>query len=63
MTRTYKTDNMDYAKIVSDTVDSLASEETFRFMFHRNPDGSPLPSVDEIRRIVELCRAILFPGF
>ena len=54
---------MDYAKIVSDTVDSLASEETFRFMFHRNPDGSPLPSVDEIHRIVDLCRAILFPGF
>lgn len=54
---------MDYSKIVSDTVDQLAQEESYRFMFHHNPDGSPLPSMDAIRRIIDLCRAILFPGF
>lgn len=54
---------MDYAKIVADTVDTLAKEESYQFMFHKSRSGAQVPSVDTIRQIVELCRAVLFPGF
>lgn len=54
---------MDYAKIVSDTVDRLADEDSYQFMFHKTHSGAPVPSVDEIKRIITLCRNILFPGF
>ena len=32
-------------------------------LFHEHRDGVPLPSGPALQEIVDLCRAILFPGF
>lgn len=32
-------------------------------MFHEHRDGAPLPSGPALQEIIDLCRAILFPGF
>lgn len=52
-----------YSKIISKTVEELACERSYRFLFHKHRDGGPLPSMEELRRITDLCRAIVFPGY
>lgn len=49
---------MDFKK----TVDSLSSIE-HNLMSHYGKDAVPYPSGDELKEIVELTRAVLFPGF
>ncbi len=39
-----------------------APEPTDTLLFHR-ADGHPLPSLNTLKEIVNLCRAILFPGY
>lgn len=52
-----------YSKVISNTVEELARERSYRFLFHKHRDGGPLPSMEELRRITDLCRAIVFPGY
>lgn len=52
-----------YSKIISKTVEELACERSYRFLFHKHRDGGPLPSMEGLRRITDLCRAIVFPGY
>lgn len=52
-----------YSKVISKTVEELACEHSYRFLFHKHRDGGPLPSMEELRRITDLCRAIVFPGY
>ncbi len=44
-------------------MEELACERSYRFLFHKHRDGGPLPSMEELRRITDLCRAIVFPGY
>lgn len=49
---------MDFNK----TVDTLSNIENSELL-HYGIEGIPFPSVSELRQIVEVCRATLFPGF
>ena len=49
--------------IISDTVDSLASEKSLEQLFHKVRDNVPLPSNDALNQIITLAREILFPGY
>ena len=45
------------------TIAALSDGNTMGGMFHEHRDGIPLPSGPALQEIVDLCRAILFPGF
>ena len=51
----------------TDTLTQVASElsdsKSYQGLFHQHKDGEPLPSGKKLRQIVELARAILFPGY
>lgn len=44
-------------------IGELSDVSSMRGMFHEHRDGAPLPSGRALGEIVDLCRAILFPGF
>lgn len=45
------------------TIAALSDGNTMGGMFHEHRDGIPLPSGPALQEIVDLCRAIIFPGF
>ena len=49
--------------VLTRAVDELSASESLRGLFHEHRDGDPLPSAKQLEEIVELTRAILFPGF
>ena len=53
----------DYTPILNQAVNELSEPESYEGLFHQYKDGEPLPSAQSLRRIVELTREILFPGY
>lgn len=53
----------DYTHVLTQAVDELSDNQSFKGLFHQHKDGDPLPSGKSLYRIVELARAILFPGY
>ncbi|EJW93760.1 serine O-acetyltransferase [gut metagenome] len=53
----------DYTRLLTQTVDKLSESESYAGLFHQHREGDPLPSAQALFRIVELTRAILFPGY
>lgn len=51
------------SNILSRTVDKLSEESSYRLLFRRYRDREALPSGEVLKEIVDLCRAILFPGY
>lgn len=45
------------------TVDKLSAPDSLKGICHQHRDGNPLPSAKVLEEIVELSRAILFPGY
>ena len=45
------------------TVSRLSEPDAMYGLFYEMGDGNPLPSAPALAEIVDLCRAILFPGF
>jgi serine O-acetyltransferase len=41
----------------------LSEQESLKGLFHQHRDGNPLPSGKALEEIIDLSRAILFPGF
>ena len=58
MNKTYRHEDK-----LKQTVAQLADEASLCNMCHMRWSGEPLPSQATIKKIVDLCRAILFPGF
>lgn len=56
-------DNIQHNNTIQETVLKLSTLQQNGAMSHSNKDGDPNPSREELKEIVELCRAILFPGF
>lgn len=54
---------IDYTHILTKAVDELSDSQSYRGLFHQHREGDPLPSGKSLERIVELSRAILFPGY
>ena len=52
-----------HSNILSETVEKLSEESSYRQLFHQYKDQEALPSGEILREVVELCRAILFPGY
>ncbi len=52
-----------FSNLLTQTVDKLSERESLKGLFHQHKDGNPLPSSKALEEIVELTRAIIFPGF
>lgn len=50
-------------RLIANTVAELSDSGSLHGLFHEHHDGDLLPSSAVLTDIVELCRAILFPGF
>ena len=51
------------ANSLRQTVEALSDEASYGRLFHSSRDEEALPSSENLKRIIDLCRAILFPGF
>lgn len=49
--------------VMSATVVRLSAQENLKSMCHMRWRGEPLPSQKAVAEIIELCRALIFPGF
>ncbi len=45
------------------TVEALSDPESLRGLFHQHHEGNPLPSGKTLEEIIDISRAILFPGY
>lgn len=52
-----------HSNILSETVEKLSEVDSYRQLFHQYRDQEALPSGEVLKEIVDLCRAILFPGY
>ncbi len=52
-----------FSRLLTHTVSQLSDSGSLKGLFHAHRDGDPLPSAAVLHEIVELGRAILFPGF
>lgn len=54
---------LNFTHILTQAVDELSESSSYKGLFHQHTDGTPLPSARALHDIVELSRAILFPGY
>ena len=50
-------------KNMNNVVDALSMPDSYKDLCHEHNDGTPMPSADALKNIVELVRAIVFPGY
>ncbi|MCR4853337.1 MAG: serine acetyltransferase [Prevotella sp.] len=50
-------------QMLTTTVEELSEAKSLEGLFHQHRDGDPLPSSHALEEIIELSRAILFPGY
>ena len=55
--------NYNYSKALTSTVERLSEPKSLEGLFHRHTEGNPLPSGKVLEEIIELSRAIIFPGY
>ncbi|MBO5251072.1 MAG: serine acetyltransferase [Bacteroidaceae bacterium] len=53
----------DYTHILTQAVEELSESRSYEGLFQQHKEGEPLPSAQSLQKIVELARAILFPGY
>ena len=53
----------DLTQQLGTAIQALSDTGTMGGLFHEHRDGAPLPSGRTLQEIINLCRAILFPGF
>ena len=54
---------LNFTHLLAQTVTELSEDSSLKGLFHEHQAGDPLPSGKVLHEIIELCRAILFPGF
>ncbi len=54
---------LNFTHILTQAVDELSESESYKGLFHQHKDGEPLPSARVLCDIIDLARAILFPGY
>ena len=52
-----------HSKVLNKTVEKLSDECSYKQLFHAYSDEEALPSGEVLEEIIDLCRAILFPGY
>ena len=55
--------NIEPTHVLTQTVKELSETDTLKGLCHHHHDGYPLPSGKALEEIVELSRAIIFPGY
>lgn len=50
-------------KLINETIQKLADVGHIKEVCHQQFDNNPMPSVDTLSKIVDLIRAVLFPGY
>lgn len=55
--------SLDFTHILTRTVKELSKSESYKGLMHQHRDGEPLPSAKKMEEVIELARAILFPGY
>lgn len=54
---------IDFTDILTDTVDQLSAPSSYKGLLHQHQEDAPIPSGTVLTKIIELTRAILFPGY
>ena len=54
---------LNFTNILTRAVDELSESESYKELFHQHRDGEPLPSARILHQVIDLSRAILFPGY
>ncbi|MDR0989491.1 MAG: serine acetyltransferase [Prevotellaceae bacterium] len=54
---------LNFTHTLTQAVDELSKDSSYQSVFHQHVDGNPLPSTQALREVVELSRAIIFPGY
>lgn len=52
-----------HSNVLNETVDKLSDESSYQQLFHAYRDEEALPSGEVLKEVIDLCRAILFPGY
>ena len=52
-----------YTETLTRAVDQLSDPASLKGLFHQHQDGNPLPSGKVLEEIIDLSRAIIFPGY
>lgn len=52
-----------YSHILTKAVDELSESQSYKGLIQQHKEGDPLPSSTSLQRIIDLARAILFPGY
>lgn len=55
--------SVDFTPILTRSVEELSKSESYKGLMHQHQEGEPLPSAKVFDEIIELTRAILFPGY
>ena len=54
---------INYTHILTQAVEELSDSRSYEGLYQQHKEGDPLPSSQSLLRIIELVRAILFPGY
>lgn len=52
-----------HSQVLNETIEQLSDELSYKKLFHAYRDDEALPSGEVLKEIIDLCRAILFPGY
>ena len=55
--------NLELTHVLTQTVSELSKPDSFKGLCHHHRDGYPLPSGKALEEIIDLSRAIIFPGY
>ncbi len=53
----------DFDQKISSTIQKLSNPESYKHLCHEHQYGEPLPSIQNLGKIINLVREILFPGY
>lgn len=48
---------------LSEITELLSSKDSYKGLFHQHKEGEPIPSANELLKIINLLRSIIFPGY
>jgi serine O-acetyltransferase len=54
---------INYSHILTQAVEELSDSRSYEGLYQQHKEGDPLPSSQSLLKIIELVRAILFPGY
>lgn len=53
----------DFDNKIAQTIQKLSNPDSYQIVCHQHKMGEPLPSIIKLRKVIDLVREILFPGY